>query len=115
MAILPPIPYDRPQTSFEWIDWYTKLKNSIEASTILHNDLSGLQGGTGGEYYHLTQIQYNAVSNLSETIDDRVNALLVAGSGIGLAYNDGANTLTISNTASGSIADYAPTFLLMGA
>jgi hypothetical protein len=35
-------------------------------------------------------------SNLSETIDDRVNTLLTAGSGISLSYNDSANTLTIT-------------------
>lgn len=30
-----------------------------------HNDLSGLQGGTTSEYYHLTQAKYNAVENLT--------------------------------------------------
>jgi len=32
----------------------------------------------------------------SETIGDKVNALLVAGTGISLTYDDGANTLTIA-------------------
>ena len=32
----------------------------------------------------------------SETIGDKVNALLVAGTGIDLTYNDGAGTLTIA-------------------
>ena len=32
----------------------------------------------------------------SESIDDRVNSLLVAGTGISLTYDDGANTLTIA-------------------
>lgn len=32
----------------------------------------------------------------SEPIDDRVNALLVAGNGIDLTYDDTANTLTIA-------------------
>lgn len=32
----------------------------------------------------------------NEPIDDRVNALLVAGDGINLTYNDSANTLTIA-------------------
>ena len=35
-------------------------------------------------------------SNLSETIDDRVNTLLTAGSGISLSYDDAANSLTIT-------------------
>ena len=34
-----------------------------------------------------------------EAIDDQVNALLTAGSGIGIAYNDGAGTLTITRDA----------------
>jgi len=34
-----------------------------------------------------------------EAIDDQVNALLTAGSGVSLAYNDGAGTLTITRDA----------------
>ena len=34
----------------------------------------------------------------NERVDDRVNALLQAGSNITLSYNDAANTLTISST-----------------
>ena len=30
---------------------------------IEHNDLAGLQGGTTGEYYHLSQSQYNALTS----------------------------------------------------
>lgn len=56
MAVLPPIPYDKPQTSFEWIDWYTKLIDLVNSGTS-HNDLPGIQGGTVGEYYHLTSAQ----------------------------------------------------------
>jgi len=39
------------------------------------------------------------ITDLVETIDDRVSALLVAGTDITLTYNDVANTLTISSTA----------------
>jgi hypothetical protein len=42
-----------------------------------------------------------ALENLSETIDDRVAALLVAGSNITLTYNDAANTLTIAASGGG--------------
>ena len=41
------------------------------------------------------------IIGLSESIDDRVAALLVAGTGITLTYNDGAGTLTIANTGLG--------------
>lgn len=40
-------------------------------------------------------------SSLSESIDDRVAALLVAGTNISITYNDASNTLTIANTAAG--------------
>lgn len=46
-------------------------------------------------------------TTLAETIDDRVNALLVAGSGITKTYNDVANTLTLSATGGGGGA-YSP-------
>lgn len=36
------------------------------------------------------------ISDFSEAVDDRVNALLVAGSNVTLTYNDGSNTLTIA-------------------
>lgn len=38
--------------------------------------------------------------NFDEIIDDRVSSLLKAGTGITLAYDDAANTLTVSNTMS---------------
>ncbi len=40
--------------------------------------------------------QYVKVSDISELIDDRVGALLVAGANVSLVYNDVANTLTIT-------------------
>ena len=36
-----------------------------------------------------------------EDVDDRVAALLQAGSGVTLVYNDGSNTLTISSSGGG--------------
>ncbi len=42
-------------------------------------------------------------SSLSESIDDRVAALLVAGTNITLTYNDASNTLTIASTGGGGI------------
>ena len=43
---------------------YCKVKNL----TNIHNELDGLQGGQEGEYYHLTESQYNCViDNCNET------------------------------------------------
>ena len=36
---------------------YCKVKNL----TNIHNNLEGLQGGQEGQYYHLTEEQYNCV------------------------------------------------------
>lgn len=46
------------------------------------------------------------VNDFSEAVDDRVSALLVAGSNITITYNDASNTLTIdaSGGGSGSVA-----------
>jgi len=40
--------------------------NSIFVPSAIfdHNDLSGLQGGAGGEYYHLTSAEYSLVSDI---------------------------------------------------
>lgn len=40
------------------------------------------------------------ISDFNEAVDDRVSALLVAGTNVTLTYNDVANTLTISASAS---------------
>ncbi len=45
--------------------------------------------------------QYVKVADLSELVDDRVAALLVAGTNVGLSYNDASNTLTITATGGG--------------
>lgn len=47
------------------------------------------------------------VSDFSEAVDDRVAALLVAGSNVTLTYNDGANTLTVAATGSTGYATVA--------
>lgn len=44
------------------------------------------------------------VTDFSEAVDDRVNALLVEGTNISLTYNDGSNTLTI-DAAGGSLTE----------
>jgi hypothetical protein len=42
-------------------------------------------------------IPSTSVTDFAEAVDDRVAALLVAGSGISLTYNDPANTLTVAS------------------
>lgn len=44
-----------------WIDWLLKLTKGEVSGTIDHADLAGLQGGATGQYFHLTQAQFNGV------------------------------------------------------
>jgi len=46
----------------------------------------------------------STISDFSEAVDDRVGALLVAGTNVTLNYNDAANTLTINSSGGGSVA-----------
>ena len=74
---LPPPPIGEPPGSFAWQQWYTLLGNlysvtgaipwdSIDTTgsdltdlaTRTHNSLQTIQGGTSGEYYHLTSADH---------------------------------------------------------
>jgi len=82
MAGLPPPPIQDKPGSFTWLEWYRQLRNYISTSGSvpwyiinfagsnitdlairLHNSLQGLQGGTAGEMYHLTNDEHIAVTN----------------------------------------------------
>lgn len=77
-SILPPSPQGVPPGHPFWNQWYEKLRSLVNnLSTSIgwanlnfsgskiqdivdrqHNNLTSLQGGTAGEYYHLTSAQY---------------------------------------------------------
>lgn len=81
---LPPAPSGSPPGSSFWNDWYEKLRTLINSGTIsqlwssidfsgsnitdiatrAHNNLQSFQGGTAGEYYHLTQAQNTTIAAL---------------------------------------------------
>jgi hypothetical protein len=51
-----------------WLKWFLDLAQFLSASgavsgTVAHNSTSGLQGGTAGQYYHLTLQQETNVAN----------------------------------------------------
>lgn len=83
--------------------WDTALQS---ASVTEHNNLGGIQGGTTGEYYHITNTQALAVAGLETPLQ----ALLTdkAESGIpdaekskwGLSYNAGTRVFTLTITGS---------------
>ena len=82
MAGLPPPPIQDKPGSFTWLEWYRQLRNYISTSGSvpwyiinfagsnitdiairLHNSLQGLQGGTAGEMYHLTNAEHTTLAN----------------------------------------------------
>jgi hypothetical protein len=69
----------------------------FQATTVdAHNDLTGIQGGTGGQYYHLTQNEYDniALENTSVTFTTVTSSF--SGSLLG--------TASFANTASFALA-----------
>lgn len=60
--------------------------NAVDATLLSRANHTGTQAST-------------TISDFSEAVDDRVAALLVAGSNVTLAYSDAANTLTVASSA----------------
>ena len=84
---LPPSPVGSPPGSGYWNDWYEKLRTLVNGTGLavlwanidftgsnitsilvrLHNTLQGIQGGTVGEYNHLTNAQLAVISGMTKT------------------------------------------------
>lgn len=70
-------------------------------SSSNHNSLSSIQGGTSGEYYHLTNTDYAAlVTNRAETVEDIVGAMVSSNTetGLSITYDDTGGKLNASVT-----------------
>ena len=81
MAIrIPPTPINAPQGSYAWLDYHQKVNEYLNTDGALswtnidfagsditditnrsHNVMQSIQGGTTGEYYHLTATQHTAL------------------------------------------------------
>jgi len=81
-VILPPTPIGVPPGHSFWNDWYEKLRTVVNTGAIsvtwtninftgsnitsiasrAHNNLQSIQGGTSGEYYHLTAAQHASLA-----------------------------------------------------
>ena len=89
----------------------TVLTNTTASfTTALETKLSGIATGATANSSDATLLNRanhtgsqssSTISDFAEATDDRVAALLVAGTNVALSYNDVANTLTINSTASG--------------
>jgi hypothetical protein len=70
---------------------------SITGTLAVQTDLqSALDGKANSTHTHSS----SDITNFNESVDDRVNSLIVAGTNISANYDDLANTLTISSTVS---------------
>ena len=86
MPTLPPPPTNDQTGSYAWLEWFRQLRNYIatvgsvpwniidfSGSTIsdianrAHNLLQSIQGGSSGEYYHLTATQHTDLTDGGET------------------------------------------------
>lgn len=57
----------------DYVDWRDEAISRTTVSTTDHNSLTGKQGGTADEYYHLTQAKHDAVvSGPASAVDDRI-------------------------------------------
>lgn len=81
MTTFPPAPRDKNLDSPVWRDWLNRVRTTLSSAGTLfselnftgsnltsiatrdHNDLTSKQGGTAGEYYHLTQAENTTLAN----------------------------------------------------
>lgn len=90
-ANLPPPPIQEKEvTAYVWQEWFRQVRsfltdaagaiswnavdktgaNITDIPTRLHNSLQSSQGGTSGEFYHLTNTEHTKLGNLvTQTID----------------------------------------------
>lgn len=100
--ILPPAPTGTPPGSGYWNDWYEKIRTLINSGAVsvlwaninfggstitsivnrAHNNLQSIQGGTAGEYYHLTLAQHTQVAALPTGISATITTAKITAGGV---------------------------------
>lgn len=115
MALKPPPPPVKSEPgSFAWMDWYRSLydlitspgsiawtlldfagSNITDIAIRLHNSLQTIQGGTAGEYYHLTSAQHVSLTAGASIVTVAVDTTLTLASGTVLV-NTTSNAVTIT-------------------
>lgn len=89
-VILPPTPIGVPPGHSFWNDWYEKLRTIVNTGAVSviwsninfagsslsdlasrsHNVLQSIQGGTTGEYYHLTALHHSRATTMQTKAGD---------------------------------------------
>jgi hypothetical protein len=88
----------------------TAAQGALAESAVQPGDLATV--ATSGSYLDLSDVPLtfapsahtqaaSTITDFAEAVDDRMAALLVAGSGVTLTYDDGAGTLTVAATGGG--------------
>ncbi len=64
MALIPPQPVGQLPGSSYWNDWIEKIRTIVNAlsTSLAHNDLQSIQGGSSTERYHLTAAQHTSTT-----------------------------------------------------
>jgi len=133
---LPPIPNNPITDVFVWRDWFYKVSQALVAQastnfvdlnftgsnlqsieTRQHNSLQNIQGGQGGQYYHLNQSQYNTIAALPSfgtmATQNANNVNITGGSitGITFPYTSITGLATVAHTGAYSDLTGTPTGL----
>jgi len=75
----------------DYIDWRSEVISRVAISTTDHNSLTGLQGGTADEYYHLNSADYTELTEWLDnvTLGSDGKLTLVSGEAINEFSSDG--------------------------
>jgi len=95
MPGLPPPPTNDSQGSYAWLEWFRQLRNYIstvgsvpwniinfagssisDIASRSHQSLQSLQGGSAGQYYHLTAVEQSDISSLNNVTSTAVDLTL---------------------------------------
>lgn len=99
-TLLPPSPVGVPPGHSYWNDWYERLRSMINDGLVsvlwaninftgsnitdiasrAHNNLQSFQGGTAGEYYHLSSLQHTRATSVISLSSDPTTSDIAAGS-----------------------------------
>jgi hypothetical protein len=79
-------------------DFNSAVSGLLGVKSLVQSTGIGIYNNNGIQTISVTGIPSSLISDLSSSIDSAVSTELIGGSGIGLSYNSGSNSLTINTT-----------------